>query len=759
MAEKKSVREQTESLIKNRQTYQITVGGTVDGVNTRDPIGYSAYGQGWENNQWVRMENVGSDPVINPWIQVNDQPSWRSTAEILAGILSPDMEEAEKARAIWEFARHHRYHRTTADDEVKDTVKMLNSYGYTLCWDEAYTVSNLWQAAGLKIRRGMPHGHCTTEVYFDGAYHLLDSDEHLLYLLRDNQTIASEEDLAHDHDLIKRGHAYGILSAENRRASEQAASLFTYEGPRSGGRPIVGDHCMNLTLRPGETLIWAWQDRDKYHGYNGKPPRLCNGYLSFVPRLDADFAQWAEEAENLEVGSESLVAIDENAETHLVYRIESPYVIVGGHIDVDGEVSIEIQTHSGTWRSVDGDLDPHFPPAGPACYSYALRLRGRGASIRSIEIKNDLQMAPLSLPALRTGTNQILYTDQSSNRQVNLTHAWQERDDIQAPAAVSTALFPADGAEPEGTQLTFKWSALADASDYHFELSPRADMRYALSPVFEKLISKTPSANQAEWTIPEEGLLNPGTTYYWRVRARGAAGLWGPWSQIWRFTPQAPGNPLDLALSVDWENRTIDLHWHPNPDGQLPVRYEVHASNERGFTARRWPHTVYRGNDEEETVPSNLIATTENTSLRVVGSKINDGNYAFYRVIAVDAKGNRSGPSDYATAPHPFIYSTPPAQARANHETIYQIQSLRSIGDLRSESNGPQRYFSAFRDSETLHYLLDEGPPFITLDPDDGQLRAAPGPEHLGFHTITFRVLNDRGGVDLQGFDLEVTNL
>ena len=108
---------------------------------------------------------------------------------------------------------------------------------------------------------------------------------------------------------------------------------------------------------------------------------------------------------------------------------------------------------------------------------------------------------------------------------------------------------------------------------------------------------------------------------------------------------------------------------------------------------------------------------------------------------------------------HSFIIITPPAQARANHETIYQIQSLRSIGDLRSESNGPQRYFSAFRDSETLHYLLDEGPPFITLDPDDGQLRAAPGPEHLGFHTITFRVLNDRGGVDLQGFDLEVTNL
>ena len=141
---------------------------------------------------------------------------------------------------------------------------------------------------------------------------------------------------------------------------------------------------MDLALRPGEALTWAWQDRDKYHGYNGKPPRLCNGYLSFVPRLDTDFTRWAEEAENLQVAPEGLVPIDENCETRLVYRIESPYVIVGGHIDVDGEVSIEIQSNSETWDPVDGDLDAQFPPASSACYSYALCLRGRGASRKRV---------------------------------------------------------------------------------------------------------------------------------------------------------------------------------------------------------------------------------------------------------------------------------------------------------------------------------------------------------------------------------------
>ena len=95
-------------------------------------------------------------------------------------------------------------------------------------------------------------------------------------------------------------------------------------------------------------------------------------------------------------------------------------------------------------------------------------------------------------------------------------------------------------------------------------------------------------------------------------------------------------------------------------------------------------------------------------------------------------------------------------QATAGRTRTYQVRALRSIGDLRSVSQGPRRYFSAFRDYDELRFLLDEGPAFIVLDENTGLLTATPGPEHLGFHTITFRVQNGQGGVDLQGFDLEV---
>ncbi len=407
--------EHTEHITTSCHTYQIHLAGTMDGTNTRDPVGYGNYSQSFESNIQVRLENVGQTPVRNPRIIVNGKRNWHSLEAILDEILVDGMSDAEKARAIWEFARRHRYHFTTADDEVKDTVKMLNCYGYTLCWDEAYTVSNLWQAAGLKIRRGIPHGHCTTEVFFDGAFHLLDSDEHLLILQRDNQTIASEAEMARDHDLMKRTHAYGILSPESRRTSEQAASLFVHDGPRSGGRPLIGNHCMDVELRPGEALIWEWGSRGKYHGYGDPPPRLCNGRLQYIPDLGRHFTRWAAESINLEAADSGLQPLDPGQESRLSYRLESPYVMVGGKVNLTlagSGARLEISADGNSWekaatlgRAGDHcvDLDSHFPSAAPATYSYYLRLCTTGGHLAHLLIETDLQMAPLSCRPLKWG--------------------------------------------------------------------------------------------------------------------------------------------------------------------------------------------------------------------------------------------------------------------------------------------------------------------------------------------------------------------
>ena len=646
---------------------------------------------------------------------------------------------------------------------------MLNVYGYTLCWDEAYTVSNLWQAAGLKIRRGVPHGHCTTEVFFDGTYHLMDSDEHLLYLLRDNETIAGEEDLARDHDLVKRAHAYGILSPESRPTSERAAALFVHDGPRSGSRPVIGDHRMDMTLRPGEAMVWEWEDRDKYHGYGDHPPRSYNGRMQYILSLTEGFERWCEQAENIQATEDGLQPADIEEESIISFRIRSPYVIVGGKVIFSGtNARLDISFDGEYWEYVTSmpgrrpriiPLDDHFPPNGPARYEYVLRLQGHGIHIQRLFIETDLQMAPLSLPALEVGANTIVYTDETQGeRQVQVTHGWYERSDSDPPPPPGTPVHPVDGADVKGTQCTFSWEPSPEASDYMFQLSAYEDMRYVLSPTFEKLISKTPSSGKPEWRTPDEGLLNPGRTYYWRVRPRNTNGLWGTWSAIWRFTPHAPEVPRNLWIETNWETRNITLHWDENTDEISTKFYEIYGSNERGFSISREAYEVVVGGEEgQATFQANLLEVTEKNRFQITGSNgEGEGKVpCYYRVVAVDENGIRSGPSGYVEAPRPFIYSRPPAQALAGETTTYQMQVVQSIGELRAVSDGPTRYISAFRDGDTLRFILDEGPAWLTLD-ETGLLTATPGPEWIGTHTVTIRVQNAQGGVDAQGFDLQV---
>ena len=79
-------------------------------------------------------------------------------------------------------------------------------------------------------------GHCVSQAFFDGRWNLLDGDQHVLYLLRDNETIASELDVVRDHDLIKRTHTQGILLPDDRSVDEWEASAYVYDGQITGDR-------------------------------------------------------------------------------------------------------------------------------------------------------------------------------------------------------------------------------------------------------------------------------------------------------------------------------------------------------------------------------------------------------------------------------------------------------------------------------------------------------------------------------------------
>jgi hypothetical protein len=249
--------------------------------------------------------------------------------------------------------------------------------------------------------------------------------------------------------------------------------------------------------------------------------------------------------------------------------------------------------------------------------------------------------------------------------------------------------------------------------DYQFQLSDQADLRWVLSPNFDKLVSLTAERGQAQHALPCVGLLNPGQRYAWRVRAMDARHLWGAWSAVWSFVPNGPGVPLKVRFEED------GLAWEPNPEGRAAVRYDVYGSNEKGFTASDADYPANVGNQkqaglfagkETATFSANRLATVATPRFPTRPA------FAFYRVVAIDEKGVKSGASDYASARRPFITTEPPKEAPVGRAYRYEARSIASMGDLRCRTIGAECYNAAFWDAERPRFTLAEGPPWLKLD-------------------------------------------
>src|SRR6516165_4261508 len=280
-------KQHVQEITERHLEYVVVQRGTMDGRNCRSPQGvWQPFEQTWESNRSVRMENTGETDVVNPWL-VSGQNDFRSLDRIVARAIEPGMTDKEKARALWWQEVQHRFHLEGDNAELLDPVKVFNIYGYNTCGNDSICLAGLWRKLGLKVAPARLVGHCVTQVFYDGAWHLMDGDMHSIYLLRDNQTVAGEQDLVRDHDLIRRTHTQGILQPERRSGDEWESSIYVFEGDVNGDRNFRDDTSMSMTLRPGEAIEWRWGHSNpiKYHGTQKPrfPDRICNGLWEYHP--------------------------------------------------------------------------------------------------------------------------------------------------------------------------------------------------------------------------------------------------------------------------------------------------------------------------------------------------------------------------------------------------------------------------------------------------------------------------------------------
>jgi hypothetical protein len=321
----------------------------VDGEMMSDPPGVNPGKQVWESNLYVSLENIGNTPVANLWL-FNGRNGVRTLDEIVATATAGTTTAAQKARAIWHHWVGHRIHATTNDLESIDPVKICNIYGYTICASDGPALPALWHRAGLPVRAAHPYGHTVSEVFYDGKWHNLDGDMQTFFLLRDNETVAGEDDLVADHDMIRRYPNGGILARDSYIHRERYAYLFDggegglpQETSEAGIRQALGlkFHEMKMTLHTGESITWRWGRRDpvRYHGqldlglYEAEDV-VCNGLWTYRPlRAGGRTHSFAEK--DVRQGDAGLRTA-EGKEGFVVWKIVTPNVIVGGSLESKG---------------------------------------------------------------------------------------------------------------------------------------------------------------------------------------------------------------------------------------------------------------------------------------------------------------------------------------------------------------------------------------------------------------------------------------
>jgi hypothetical protein len=657
--------------------------GYLDGVNT---FTYPD-SQAFQPMKKLVITNEGQTRVIKPRLVVNGKRNWYDIESIRAEVFDGATTTKERALAVWKFMRDNRlhYYEPAYGREVDDAVKFLGVYGYGMCYNTSFVGASI--ASGL-LKEGKAYfeysprnRHSVKEIVFDTTAVLLDPDIEVFYLKQDNSTLASYEDVAYDKYLLKRVHHYGKAVPYNALNHYVADAVYEPTAPMRYAGLYPDYHTLDLNLRPGEMLEYSWAPGTYYHhflpwdGIHNVPAKnIRNGRLVYRTNfINAPLEELIEINTGLatsiaDSAGPNIHPVDTGMHSSMVIKVESPFVIVNGtiwgrfHRDDDDEISLSVSRDSVTWSTVWEGSETGFhedsvnlydfiaPTSSEAMYHYYVRIDMLASGsdlcgLDSLRITSDFQVSRFFLPELELGENTITYSDSTEGeRKVAVTIEWEESTENSPPSRIEQPVFPLDGATVDSLKFTFEWSPAIDPDgivDYEFVLSDREDMKYALTPSFEVYTSLASGGQGvAQFSIPFDGLLNSDSVYYWRVRAKDSKGAWGEWSPVWSFTPKGPMPPTMEESVIQGDS--ILLQWEPNEGGNTPVFYEIHASNEAyGF------------------VPdiTTLLDTTRSTSMAIpIGS---DPPFTFYRVIAVDGSGSKSGPSNYSMIPYPHVYSVP----------------------------------------------------------------------------------------------------
>lgn len=530
--------------------------------------------------------------VYSPYVRKEGQIDTRTVRALASGVCQRAGAKTprEKAEAIWRFFLtdgrfvkpgfwYHiagwAYEEPTG--EVLDPVKLVNSYGFGLCYQIAPLLEAVWKAAGFEDARvWFLTGHTVTEVFYDGAYHYYDSDM-MGYSTVGNgpaakSRVASVRDLERNPKIIL---AKMLSPAKANpdlvddpwypadvRAGEIGglAELFSTDKDNwlYAFRRHSSGHSMDFSLRPGEALVRYFRPEKPRlfylpYAFDGAAwrefPREISEYQIRTedgPHSQKDERLWG--TGRLDYEPE----LSFNAQHAAVVSVASPYVIIDGAFSLRAALrsaadSVELATssdggktwescgslagsHDGIWRAEPEVLlrsEHGARTAISGLYGYLLRVSLRGAAdVRDLKITTRFQLNPRTLPELESGANRLLYTSAPPVRRTELSIRLPGSPEVRNARWFEEAgqgFFIPSTTEPGA--VTFEIASPDQAPLSGFEAGGRfLDLAGGMAP--DKL---TAEVRRTSAQLPRSSPLGE---LEWALAKEG------PYRRLWSYTPE-----------------------------------------------------------------------------------------------------------------------------------------------------------------------------------------------------------------------------
>ncbi len=645
----------------------ITLNGFLDSYNTLTND-YSISGKRvFEPIKTIKITNNDSTNLISPLLTFNNINKWNDIEGLLCEIFENINTGKDSALSLWEtYTRKTVHHKSPEmNNTISHPVALLGCYGYLTCGNMSKAVSGLakyfnYESQVWDLLSSDGIAHSISEVKFDNNYVIIDPDVNVFYLDFDNETLVGRDEITEDNYLIYRTHHYG----ESRLVDLDVASIYNGSSKQIAF-PISSDKNLKYNLRPGESIIFDYAKAKYYHHIETTPPSeipwfISNSKVNFKPdfrTIDLNKLVYSYKNIYINKSNQELPIIYSSnlfEDSQLIIYMTTPFILLGGDIIINAfsqtlsdsitlDYSENLISWSNIWKSSKTGhyrdsidiYDKILPLQLKEKHNYYLRFilspKSSEAScgIDSLNISSIIQCSKFYLPAMTLGENIIEYSDlNEQSRNVEIEIVYQETTENIPPEQIIEPIFPLDGATVSASKFTFSWLRPVDADgdeiiDYEFQLSNRPDMKFPLSPTFHRYLSTLSNPIKPEFELPLYGLLNSDTEYFWRVRAKDSKDVWGQWSPIWSFNVNCVMMPLNSYVSETENLRTIC--WQNNVEGKSPSSFEIYGSNTpNGFIP-----------DE-----TNLIGISNSNAFI-----LEDNKYDFYRIVAVDEEGNKSGPS------------------------------------------------------------------------------------------------------------------